>query len=313
MSVHVVGNVCIDTSFRLPRFPQPGETLNADGAVDGLGGKGANQAVAAARTGADVMLWAAIGRDETAQHIRAALAAEGLDTSGLARLPGGSDRSMILVDASGENMIVSAVPCAAAFDPRADTAIETRIRAGDIVLLQGNLTPAATRDCLAFAKAQGATTLVNASPLPDGGGMDLADIDILVVNAVEAAALTRCSAPEAAAKALLARGPCAVLLTLGAAGALLAEAGSAHAIAAPAVTALDTSGAGDVFCGVLAGLVALGHGLEAAARIAVRAAALAVTRPGTLAACPSAAEIAGLLAEAAPFPAAATAAPRATL
>ena len=315
MTVHVVGNVCIDTTFRLPRFPRPGETVNAAAVSDGLGGKGANQAVAASRTGAAVKLWAAVGRDETAGRIRDMLAAEGMDVSGLARLAEPSDRSSIFVNAAGENMIVSAVPCATAFDPRADTDFRTRIRAGDVVVLQGNLGPTVTADCLAFAKAQGATTIVNASPLPDHGGMDLADIDILIVNAGEAELLTGCTMPEESVAALLARGPRHVLLTLGAGGAVLAEAGTPDLarIAVPAVTVVDTSGAGDVFCGVVAGLFALGESLERATRLAVQAASLAVTRPGTLASGPTSAEITALQAAMADLSSAAdTAAPRAT-
>jgi ribokinase len=293
MTVHVVGNVCIDTTFRLRRFPQPGETLNAGAVSDGLGGKGANQAVAASRTGAEVRLWTAVGRDEPAQRIRDMLAAEGLDTSGLANLAEPSDRSSIFVDSQGENMIVSAVPCAVAFDPRADTDLETRIATGDVVVMQNNLGPAVTRDCLAFAKARGAITVVNASPLGDGG-MDLADIDILIVNAVETALLTGCDKPEDGAAALLARGPRHVLLTLGADGAILAEPGSFVRIAVPSVTVLDTSGAGDVFCGVVAGMTALGESLGLSARLAVEAASLAVSRPGTLSSCPTASEIAAM-------------------
>ncbi|BDA84870.1 ribokinase [Aureimonas sp. SA4125] len=315
MTVHVVGNVCIDTTFQLPRFPRPGETLNASGVSDGLGGKGANQAVAASRTGANLKLWTAVGRDETARRIVEMLAAEGLDVSGLARLSEASDRSSIFVDAAGENVIVSAVPCAIAFDPRVDTDLDGEIAAGDVVVMQGNLGPSVTRNCLAFARSRGATTVVNASPLPEGGGMDLDDIDVLIVNAVEANLLTGCDTPQNGARALLGRGPRHVLLTLGADGAIVAEAGQTDfvRILAPAVVVVDTSGAGDVLCGVVAGLIALGENVEGAARIAARAASLAVTRPGTLASCPSAAEIAALrTAMAGHFPTANTAVLRAT-
>jgi ribokinase len=296
MTVHVVGNVCIDTTFRLARFPLPGETVNAASVSDGLGGKGANQAVAAARTGAPVRLWTAVGRDETARRIRDALAAAGLDLAGLADLAEPSDRSSILVDAAGENLIVSAVPCASAFDPFADTDLGHEIAAGDIVVLQGNLAPSVTCACLAAAKARGATTLVNASPLPGDGGMDLENIDILVVNAVEAKALSGCAGAEAGLRALLARGPRHVLLTQGGDGVLYADAARPDLvrITVPAVTVVDTAGAGDVFCGIVAGTVALGDSIESAARLAVQAASLAVTRPGTLSSCPSAAEIAAL-------------------
>src|SRR5438067_851264 len=112
MPVHVVGNVCIDTTFRVDRFPHPGETLNAISHVDGVGGKGANQAVAAARAGADIRFFAALGTDPAAAFIRERLKGE-FDLGGLSEKPLPSDRSTIVVNRDGENLIVSGVACAA--------------------------------------------------------------------------------------------------------------------------------------------------------------------------------------------------------
>ena len=116
MRVHVVGNACIDTTFRLGRFPAAGETLNAITYADGVGGKGANQAVAAVRTGAAVTLWTALGKDVAGTWIRGHLETELSDFQAIEfDLP--SDRSTIVIDAGGENFIVSGVACAEAFDP----------------------------------------------------------------------------------------------------------------------------------------------------------------------------------------------------
>ncbi|TIX02812.1 MAG: ribokinase, partial [Mesorhizobium sp.] len=122
MHVHVVGNACVDTMFRVGRFPAAGETLNASSYADGLGGKGANQAVAAARTGAAVTFWTALGKDRAGAWIRASLDRELSDLE-VSEFDLPSDRSTIVIEAGGENFIVSGVACSEAFDPSAQTAL----------------------------------------------------------------------------------------------------------------------------------------------------------------------------------------------
>jgi ribokinase len=296
MRVHVAGNVCIDTTFRLDRFPVAGETLNASAYSDGLGGKGANQALATARTGAAVMLWAAIGNDVDSARIRAMLHND-VDTSRLTRLDLPSDRSTIVVDAAGENFIVSGVSCAMAFDPLAMTDMEASINPGDLFVMQGNLRPAVTNDCLAAAKNKGARTIFNPSPLSNGLVPELGQVDYVVVNCGEAELITGFAEPNLAAAELLDRGAGSAIVTLGSEGCLLLERGATNplTIAAPKVSTVDTSGAGDVFCGVFAGCLARKLSPVAALRIAVAASAISVTRPGTLQSCPTRAEIAALI------------------
>lgn len=297
--VHVVGNACLDLTFRVARFPAAGETLNAEGMAEGLGGKGANQAAAAARTGATVAFRAAVGTDGEARRIAELLAAHGLRDVRLAALPGPSDRSVIFLDAQGENRIVSAVPAARAFDPLADGGLAATAGAGDVMVLQNNLRPEPTAACLDIARAREMFAVFNASPLvPGTASPPFALAGLVVANAGEAAALTGEVVPERAAQALVAAGAGAAVVTLGAAGALLAMAGEApRLIPAPRVEAVDTSGAGDVFCGVLAGMLATGLPLELSVQAAARAAAIAVTRAGTAASCPSGEEIAAIRAE----------------
>jgi len=295
MRVHVVGNVCVDTTFRLDRFPQPGETLNASQHTDGLGGKGANQAVAAGRTGADVRFHTAIGNDAAGAWIREQLSRE-LDISHLAPLPLPSDRSTIMVDAGGENLIVTGASCAEAFDPLAYRGFTASIGRGDIVVMQGNLDPNVTAACLRLARGAGAVTIFNPSPLAAGLGPDLRDVCLVVVNAGEAALLTAAEEPAEAASALIRQGANAAIVTLGAQGCLVADGkGHIQRIAAPKVAAIDTSGAGDIFCGCLAGCFAAGTDLAKAARIAVRAAAISVGRAGTLQSCPDRREMQALM------------------
>lgn len=296
MAVHVVGNICVDTTFRLERFPVPGETLNASGHADGIGGKGANQAIAASRTGTDVTLWAAVGGDAAGGWIADRLAAESLACR-LTAKPLPTDRSAVLVDAGGENIIVTGSLCAEAFDPLAETDIAGRIAAGDILVMQGNLSPRATAACLDLARHRGARTILNPSPLPAAAGPALPPADIVIVNEGEARALTRCEDPEQASAELLRQGAGIVLVTLGRRGCLIAEGrtGSIRHLPAPVVTAVDTSGAGDVFCGIFTGCIDLGMTPTEAASLAIAAAAIAVSRNGTSDSCPSTAEIGDLI------------------
>lgn len=296
MRVHVVGNACIDTTFRLGRFPLPGETLNASTVSEGLGGKGANQAVAASRTGAPVTLRTALGRDTTGARISEALAGESLALEASAfDLP--SDRSTIMVDATGENLIVSGVACAEAFDPLRQAGISASIEPDDILLLQGNLTTQATESCLGEARERGAKTVLNLSPINEFSLPHLALADILVVNRSEAQIIARQSDIGLAALNLASRGPAMVVVTLGSEGCLWLRAGESEVrrLPAPKVVPIDTSGAGDVFCGGFVGALALGLGLGNSLEFAICAASMAVTRPGTLASCPSSAEMAALL------------------
>jgi len=295
MRVHVVGNVCIDTTFRLDRFPQAGETRNAMSHADGLGGKGANQAVAAARTGATVTLWAAVGRDAEAARIRTGLSGE-IGTLRLTDLDLPTDRSTIAVDAAGENLIISGVSCAAAFKPLFHSDILDEMAAGDIVVMQGNLDEDATTECLREANRQGARTILNASPLPKETYPDFSCVDFLIVNEGEAQAISSFSKLEDASAELIHLGAMNVIVTLGARGCLLLERGGKPVfIPATPVTAVDTSGAGDVLCGVFAGCLAKGASVAAAVEIAMQAAAIAVGRNGTLASCPGKQELIGLM------------------
>jgi ribokinase len=198
-----------------------------------------------------------------------------------------SDRSTIIVDVRGENLIVTGASCAAAFDPLADGGFATSIERGDIVVMQGNLLPDVTTACLQAARSAGAMTILNPSPLAVGSTPCMDAVRLAVVNAGEAEQLTGTGDAAAAARELIRQGADSAIVTLGAAGCLVADReGRIDRFAAPKVDVVDTSGAGDVFCGCLAGCLAAGISLAAAARIAVRAAAISVGRPGTLGSCP---------------------------
>jgi ribokinase len=296
--IHVIGNVAVDSVIRVERFPRPGETIVALGGSEDLGGKGANQAVVAARCGAPVRLVAPIGDDALGERSRSSLACEGVETDGLTTSSYGTDRCVITVDGHGENTILSLIEAARHFNPIAETRIESWISPGDFIVLQGNLRPSVTRDCLTLAKSKGATTVLNPSPTYAAEDYDWTLVDLALVNRGEAVELAGGEAEEAAG-ALCKRGAGAVVLTLAADGAVFFSAEETFHVTAPQVIAVDAVGAGDVFCGVLIAAKALGQSWREALAAAVDAASISVTRKGVLASFPSREEMNAILERAA--------------
>ena len=284
-SLHVIGNVTEDLAFRVPTLPRPGETLIADARTADLGGKGLNQAVIAARSGVPVRLLAPVGRDEVAARAAALAEAEGIAAT-LPALAPASDQSVIWVAASGENAIVSSAAAAGALDAAAVEAFLAAAAPGDSLLLQGNLSHAATAAALARARAMGLATVANPSPIRwDWAGL-WPQVDLAVVNRLELATLTGEEALEDGIAALHRAGAGAVLVTLGAEGALLdGPEGRALQPAAPAEV-IDTAGAGDTFCGVYVARRMRGDAAQAALARAADAAAVTIARPGTHGAFP---------------------------
>ena len=296
--VLVIGNCTLDISFRVPRFPKPGETVLADGSTRDLGGKGANQAVAAARGGVPVAFCAAVGADENGDAMRARLSEEGVSTDHVSASAAPTDVSIIYVGPDGENSIVSTHAAAASMDMRKARRALDATAAGDVLLMQGNLSRDVTRACLEEGRRREAITVLNPAPIQYGYDAIWPFVDCAVLNEVESEHLTGSADPAPAAGRLVAQGAGRVIITLGPRGAAVAQDESVHAIPAEAVEAVDTTGAGDVFCGVLAAGMARGLAALPAAKGAVRAATLSVTRAGTQSAFPGRDEIERILAEA---------------
>jgi ribokinase len=296
--IQVIGNAAVDSVIRVERFPRPGETIVTLGASEDIGGKGANQAVAATRCGAPVRLIAAVGDDALGERVRSSLASERVQTDGVTTSPYGTDRCVITVDSHGENTILSLIEAARHFDPIAATRTESWITPGDLVVMQGNLRPNVTRDCLALARSKRATTVLNPSPTYAARDYDWTLVDLVLVNCGEAVELAGGGAEEAA-RELCKKGAGAVVLTLGADGAVFFSADDTFCVAAPQVIAIDTVGAGEVFCGVLVASNALGRGWNEALAAAAEAASISVTRKGVLASFPSRKEMADILERAA--------------
>jgi ribokinase len=286
--IFVLGNAGVDLSLALPHLVRPGETVVATGASRAPGGKGLNQAVAAARAGAGVTFLAPVGEDADAAYVAEVLAAEKLAVLHLIPKPHPTDRSIVMVAPDGENCIASIGFCADAVTAEEAAQFASGMGASDWLLLQGNLAAAAT---IASVRATAGRVMLNAAPLRWPVGPMLPYCTVLVVNRVEAEAISGTADAAEAAAWLHAQGCAAAIVTLGADGCLWADATGLTRRPAPAVRPVDTSGAGDVFCGVLVAGLAAGATLAKAIPAAQAAAAVSVTRFGAFDAIPAAAEL----------------------
>lgn len=297
MRAYVIGNVAIDETIAVSSMPEAGASILGREETRDLGGKGANQAVVMGRSGLAVTLVAAVGEDFRAGTIRDLLAAEPIEAR-LVTLPGrSSDFSVIFTTPDGENAIVTTTGSAGAL-PLADAlAALSSAEAGDLAVLQGNLSEEATRGVLAAAKERGMVTAFNPSPLRPYFADLWPFVDIAFLNRGEAEHLTGSSGAEAASR-LLDAGVRRVVLTLGGEGALLASRDAVESVPAVVADVVDTTGAGDTFMAVaLASAVLRGVPLDGSAVAhASAAAALTVSRRGTRAAFPTPQELRSILA-----------------
>jgi len=301
--VIVLGSINIDTQLRVEHFPLPGETIRGRSMQVGLGGKGANQAVAASRAGAPTALYGRVGAQDTPLKRLDALAPD-LDLQGVAvdaDVTTGS--ACVMLDASGENAII----VIGGANDRVQAPEGLALNAADICLAQLEVPVDAIAAFFQQAQASGAKTVLNTAPaLPEGRALFVLS-DVLVMNETElafyAGAMPDASEPTviAAARSLLATPQQTIIVTLGAAGALSVSADH-HAMVPgrKAEEVRDTTGAGDCFCGTLCAGLAAGEPLPAAMARANAAASLQVSRNGAAEAMPNADEIAQALSANAP-------------
>lgn len=263
----MVGSVNADLSFTVASLPRPGQTVLASQLSPAPGGKGANQAVAAARAGARVALVAALGTDAAAADLRAHLRTNGVGVDALVEVPGPSGTAAIIVDTDAENCIVVA-PGANAHLTLSSSALRSVIAESDVVLISLEIPLDTAVAAAGVGREAGAVVIVNASPaLSDAA--DRARIaghaDVVVVNETEALDWAKEQVTH-------------LVVTRGARGVSYRSEGTTIDVPAPAVEAVDTTGAGDVFAGVLA--AAWPSGPETALRRAAAAGALATLVPG---------------------------------
>lgn len=294
----VLGSVNRDLIVHAPRLPLPGETLRGQRFGSCLGGKGANQAVAAARLGARVALAARVGLMENGAALVAQLAGEGVDVGAVAQ-PADETPGVALIVVGAEDAENQIVTVAGSNGTLPLTQVEALDFAGlRWLVAQQELPLPSVARAFERARAAGVKTVLNAAPFRPGGEALLPLVDVLVVNEGEAAALAgMAGAPEALAQALRERGPAAVLVSLGAAGLCWVDAEGARHVPARPVKAVDTVGAGDTLVGALVTALAEGQPIEDALHFAQAAAALAVSRTGVQDAMPRRAEVEQLLKE----------------
>lgn len=284
--IGVVGSCNIDLVTYITRMPAPGETLEAPDFATGFGGKGANQAVAAARLGAQVAMIGCVGDDIFGPQIAANLRESGVDTSHLRVVPGASGVAPIFVEPSGENAILIVKGANGALCP-ADIDAAGAILAGcSLILMQLEVPLEVIYHTTAWAAARGIATILN--PAPARAELELArlkGLGFLIPNEGELAALSGLpTGSEAeiarAARALIAGGIGQVIVTLGGRGARLVTADAVTAIPPVPVDPVDTTGAGDAFIGAFAAFTAQGAPVETALRDAAAYAALSITGRG---------------------------------
>jgi len=290
--VLVVGSANVDFTVALDRLPERGETVSEGTLLVAHGGKGANQAVAARRLGAQVRLIGCVGDDPSGREVRAALEDEGIGIDGVATTTAAATgTALIMVDRAGSNQI-GVAPGA----NRALTVAQVQARAEDfawaeVVVASCEIPLECITTALALARRHGLATILNPAPVPRAPLDRLDLVDYLTPNVGEAERLAGVVGDEAAAEALVARGCGTVIVTLGEAGALCRGRAGVHRIPGVRVKAVDTTAAGDAFNGAVAVALAERRDLAAALRFANAAAAVACTRRGAQPSLPTRADV----------------------
>ncbi|MGG7573948.1 ribokinase [Streptomyces sirii] len=294
--VLVVGSANADLTVRVERRPGAGETVLGTDLVESAGGKGANQAAAAARIGGRTALLARVGGDAYGELLLHAQREAGTDVAPvIVDQAARTGTAMIVVDPDGDNSIVVSPGANAALTPQDVAAAKEVIAASSVVSLQLEIPMESVRAAAAAAAEAGTRVVLNPSPAPEAALATelLAVADPLVVNEHEARRLSGRAdgTPAEWAQALLDQGARSVVITLGGDGALVLDAAGIGEVAGVRVKAVDTTGAGDAFTGALATHLARGASLQEAARFAVRVGAAAVTKPGAQPSYPTRAEL----------------------
>jgi ribokinase len=286
--IAVIGSNMVDLITYVDRMPIKGETVEAPSFEMGHGGKGANQAVAAAKLGAFVVMVSKVGDDMFADNTIRNLAGFGIDTAHVGRVKGRSSGvAPIMVEPSGENSILIVKGANADLSPADIERAADDLKACDLILLQLEIPLETVYAAIAFGKRHGVKTVLNPAPAtPELDPDKIRDASFIVPNETELAILTGLPVGAqdeiaAAARSLTARGVATVIVTMGSRGALLVTPARTLHIAPVQVTPVDTTGAGDAFVGSFARYFAAGLGLEEALHKAVRYAADSVTRRGT--------------------------------
>lgn len=298
MRAYVVGNVATDETFEVEALPQEGQSILGTQRSSELGGKGANQAIVLARCGVPVTFIAGVGDDVQAEKLRTRLMQESLDAR-FVTLPGlATDLSIVMADPRGGNAIITTVDCARALDVSTVMPVLEEVSSGDVMVLQGNLCADVTAELFDVAQSKGLDVVFNPSPVDPAFRPLLGRASMVFVNEAEAQTYTG-QTGEDAVRALLAMGAGTVVLTRGAQGALLGRSSdnAIENVAAHRCEVVDTTGAGDTFQSVAVASVMLQGGFVTAHALdtAAKAAAITISRFGTVSALPSQSDLTALL------------------
>ncbi|MGY1888851.1 Ribokinase [Pseudomonas fluorescens] len=285
-NVVVIGSLNMDLVTRAPRLPVGGETLIGHSFATVSGGKGANQAVAAARLGAQVAMVGCVGNDDYGVQLRDALLAEQIDCQAVSTVNDSSGVALIVVDDNSQNAIVIVAGANGAMTPAVIDRFDAVLQAADVIICQLEIPDATVGHALKRARALGKIVILNPAPASRALPADwFAAIDYLIPNESEATVLSglpvdSLESAESAASQLITMGAGKVIITLGAQGSLFANGQSFEHFPAPKVKAVDTTAAGDTFVGGFAAALANGKSEAEAIRYGQIAAALSVTRAG---------------------------------
>ena len=292
----VIGSSNTDMTIKCGRLPLPGETVMGADFITGAGGKGANQAVAAARLGGNVTFVCKVGCDDLGDRAVLGYEADGIDTSRILRSVQPSGAALILVDEAGENSIAVAPGANGDLSVEDIESMSDLIRSADVLLIQLEIPVPSVMRAVQIAHEAGVFVILNpapACPLPDE---IFPCLSLIVPNRTETARMTGMELGDAytareAVRCLLRKGVENVILTMGSEGSQVYSKGAFTQIAALKVDAVDTTAAGDTFCGALAVAISEGLSLEAAAVFATKASALTVQKMGAQSSIPYRKEI----------------------
>ena len=277
--VYIIGSINMDMVIAASRLPQMGETIHGGEIFTNPGGKGANQAVAAQKLGGNVRFCARVGEDEFGEALIKRLQSYGVSTENVRPVPGVSSGVAAITVVGGDNCIVLGAGANAQIDEGAAEEFLQSAEAGDLLLTQLEIGAPAVLAALRCAKQKGMITVLNPAPAQGFREEYLQYVDILIPNETEAQTLGGGSDPEAGIAALCSRVP-TVIVTLGGSGCMLCTGKERTVIPCPKVKVVDTTAAGDTFCGALCARLSRGESLKQAIPFALHAASLTVSRNG---------------------------------